>query len=48
MGYNSKYSGEEVEILLDKVSNTQGDLANKEYVNNAIADAIIEVLNTEV
>lgn len=48
MSYNSKYNGEEVESLLDKVNNTQGDLADKEYVNNAIAEAITEVLNTEV
>lgn len=54
MSYNSKYTGAEVEALLDKVGNTytktESDelFATKTEVNEAIANAITTTLNTEV
>lgn len=54
MSYNSKYTGAEVEALLDKAGNTYtkteaNDLfATKTEVDNAIANAITTTLNTEV
>lgn len=54
MSYNSKYTGAEVEALLDKVGNTytkteSDDLfATKTEVDEAIANAITTTLSTEV
>lgn len=54
MSYNSKYTGAEVEALLDKAGNTYtkteaNDLfATKTEVDGAIAHAITTTLNTEV
>ena len=49
MDYNSKYTGEQVEKLLDQVaSGGAGSGVTEEYVNTAIANAITATLNTEV
>lgn len=44
MSYSSKYSGEQVENLLDEVAN--GNYATTQYVEEAIANAIILTINT--
>ena len=46
MDYNSKYTGAQVEKLLDQVAN--GGAVTEEYVNTAIANAITATLNTAV
>lgn len=44
--FQSKYTGEQVEELLDQVASGGG--VTEEYVNTAIAKAITATLNTEV
>lgn len=44
--FNSGYPGEKLEDLLKDYAN--GQLVTKDYVSNAIADAITTTLNTPV
>ncbi|MBO7283295.1 MAG: hypothetical protein J6U73_07875 [Alistipes sp.] len=47
--YNSKYTGEQVEAYLDQLNDLAlGNYATKNDINTAIAEAITNVLNTEV
>lgn len=48
--FYSKYTGEQVEAILDSVANGEagGGGVSQEYVDNAIANAITNTLNTAV
>lgn len=47
--FNSKYTGEQIEGFLDQLNELElGNYATKTDVDNAIANAITNILNTEV
>lgn len=48
MSYNSKHTGAQVEALLDKVDNTYTKAETDGKINDAIAAAITQTLNTAV